>query len=898
MCRRLHWIVFRVVLAAIFVSFATPFLAATTSEHIEQALRDLGDERFEVREKATQELFSAGLAAMPALRRAAVGDDPEVRFRAERILGRFARGVFADTPADVSDLADRYAGAEETERNSILAELARKGGYGYVVLTKLAEQEQDLWLKGQIAQLLAEHVDALPQSAAVLVQQGDSEGAERLLATGAGTGNDVAVRAYAALLGDQGKLAGAIKELQARVGRGEAEGDAANAARMLAMFYRAAGELEHAAAVAEKAGDSSLLETIALERRDWKKLAGLLQDSTKNQPPDLRRLGFLATVQRYAGDHDGFEKTLADILEIHKANPGNYWPVATTLLLNDRLAEATELLAGQKRYVTAFDLYCFAGKFDEALALLGEARGEEHADVPALMAKSARIRWRMGENQKATALLDEASGLLGKSVAAYIAIAEVQREMGRSDPAMAATARGNVAKILRIIDVGQGGGGSETAAEKLFEKLYGEQGSRASAWWTILAPMKTLAQPVDPETAWDAAVETLERVMENRLTPEEWQALFEKVDDPVTRPSHPMLRLWRLEQLLDGLDAAGQTAVAEKCFARLHDAFTGARDVPRELCLYVPKLQVRQKQWLAAVEDCKICAANVGAGPDLLWLQGWALHEAGEQKAGDALMSQARRTTFGDDQRLETLAAMMEDLGHAADAMEVRGEMLKVGAPRSLYFYDACWRLGTAVSKDDPARAAAFCQLYALAVPDAGAVFGGELWYVMVPRTARVQQARALYHSGKIAEAMADFRLLDAQAPLDLEVALDAVPELKKLGHEAAAREVFDLVYKPLDAFCGKHPEGAFHHNEIAWLAARCDYDLDAALKHALRAVELQPRETNSIDTLAEVYFRRGDRDKAVALMKQCESIEPNQPRHRRRREEFEKGVVGGTGEE
>jgi tetratricopeptide (TPR) repeat protein len=261
-------------------------------------------------------------------------------------------------------------------------------------------------------------------------------------------------------------------------------------------------------------------------------------------------------------------------------------------------------------------------------------------------------------------------------------------------------------------------------------------------------------------------------------------------------------------------------------------------------------------------------------------------------------MSQARRTTFGDDQRLEMLAAMMEDQGHAADALGVRGQMLTVGASRSLYFYDACWRLATVASKDDPARAAAYSQLYALAVPDAGAVFGGELWYAMVPRTARVQHARALYREGKMAEAMAEFQLLAAAAPLDLEVALDAVPELKKLGHEAAAREVFELVFKPLEAFCAKHPEGAFHHNEIAWLAARCDYELEAAQKHALRAVELQPRETNSIDTLAEVYFRRGDRDKAVALMKQCESIEPNQPRHRRRREEFEKGVVGGTGEE
>ena len=50
--------------------------------------------------------------------------------------------------------------------------------------------------------------------------------------------------------------------------------------------------------------------------------------------------------------------------------------------------------------------------------------------------------------------------------------------------------------------------------------------------------------------------------------------------------------------------------------------------------------------------------------------------------------------------------------------------------------------------------------------------------------------------------------------------------------------------------------------------------DLDAALKHSQKAVELEPKNAGYMDTLAECHFRKGDRDKALALMKQCAEID------------------------
>ena len=880
-------IVLRMLLSStlLLVSASPSLPEMATQSQIEQALRDLGNERFEVREAAGQKLFAAGMAAIPALKRGAAGEDQEVRSRAEKILSRFAMGVFADTPVEIAELVDRYQDADASDRGAILTELSRKGGYGYVVLTRLAEQEKDLWLHGQMMQMLAEHVDALPQSASVLLQQGDADGAERLLATGAATENELAIRAYSSLLRDQHKLGTMIAQMQRRFDLGAGEGVSAKA---LVYFYRAAEDLPHAAVIAEKSGDPALAEMIALESHDWKSLARLLTTSMIGQPYDLKRLGFLATVRRYAGDQKGFEETMDDLRRIHKSNPGNYWPAATTLLLNDRLEEATQLLAEQKRYATAFELYALAGKFDEALALLPKAKADDYAEAPTLMAISARMLWRVGEAQKARTLLDEVSANPDKSLSAYNALVEVQREMGRSDPAMLERARGNAVKVLRLIEAGARGGGNAGAIEKLFEKIYADRAPATMSLWTLLAPNPSSAPNLD--APWNAALNQLDKALDRRLTPEEWENLFVSVDDPITRSSNPAMRMWRLEQLIDALDAAGQSALADKCFARLVDLFKSTPGAPREFYLYVPKRMIRQKQWPAAVDACNVCAAKGGAGPDLRWLQGYALHLAGRAEEGDKLMALAKRSTFGDDQRLAALADMMAEYDRADESLQLRKDMIALGATRNYYFYDAFWRKARADAEKDPAAATADWQTYSLIIPDAGGTFTRESAYFEVPRAVHLHHARAMYVKGDTAGALAELREVQSHAPLNIEMALECVPELKKLGHAAAARKLFDLAYKPLDAFCAAHSSAAFYHNEIAWLCARCGYELDAAMAHAKRAVELEPRETNSLDTLAEIYFRRGEREKAVELMKQCESIEPHQPRHRQRRDEFEKG--------
>jgi len=73
-----------------------------------------------------------------------------------------------------------------------------------------------------------------------------------------------------------------------------------------------------------------------------------------------------------------------------------------------------------------------------------------------------------------------------------------------------------------------------------------------------------------------------------------------------------------------------------------------------------------------------------------------------------------------------------------------------------------------------------------------------------------------------------------------------------------------------------RHPDAAFLHNGLAWLAAKCNRDLDGALRHATRAVELDPKSAAILDTLAEVQFIRGDKSGAATTIRKA--IELDRP--------------------
>ncbi len=65
-------------------------------------------------------------------------------------------------------------------------------------------------------------------------------------------------------------------------------------------------------------------------------------------------------------------------------------------------------------------------------------------------------------------------------------------------------------------------------------------------------------------------------------------------------------------------------------------------------------------------------------------------------------------------------------------------------------------------------------------------------------------------------------------------------------------------------AACKLYPKSHNSRNTAAWLASRSIRRLDEALKHSEAALTQRPTQGAYLDTMAEVWFAKGNRDKAI----------------------------------
>src|SRR6476620_3385888 len=94
---------------------------------IQQAIGQLGDEQFDVRQKASEFLWRAAYRAESALAAAVNSDDPEVRYRAAQILEKLRLGITPDTPPEVALLVAAYKSGNAQVRLQAIGEMRQKG---------------------------------------------------------------------------------------------------------------------------------------------------------------------------------------------------------------------------------------------------------------------------------------------------------------------------------------------------------------------------------------------------------------------------------------------------------------------------------------------------------------------------------------------------------------------------------------------------------------------------------------------------------------------------------------------------------------------------------------------------------------------------------------------------
>ena len=159
---------------------------------------------------------------------------------------------------------------------------------------------------------------------------------------------------------------------------------------------------------------------------------------------------------------------------------------------------------------------------------------------------------------------------------------------------------------------------------------------------------------------------------------------------------------------------------------------------------------------------------------------------------------------------------------------------------------------------------------------------------------AAVDTARAIValHRGDVKSAMAFARQSEEMEPVVSDDFLSLINGFSQSGHAAEADALRKQASEFLENLLGKFPDSPSFANDLAWLLARSGGNLDQALTQALHATQLDPNSTAIADTLAEVYFRRGDLPKAVEAIQKCIQLEPDRARHRKRLETFQAALA------
>ncbi len=867
----------------------------TPAAGIEEAIRDLGDDDFGVRQRATHSLWQAGESAEPALREAMQSTDPEVASRARWILDRLRFGLLPDTPHQLVGLIEQFRLGNEGVRRTVIKRLTESG---HVELaTRLIRTDPDIESRERLTSWMVGEIGKSARQLIVDGNFGNRGGIRKLLEVA--TQSDSGCRDFAAYLLVQGELDVEIAQRMKRLKQQPDEGEA----RLLGYLLRARGDLPGALGMFdEQANDARLTRGVLAELGDWKALAERWDEllPPANNPIDeeasggdeaLERLGMAATFHQLAGNEAQFSVARDQLREAASQDARDSWYAIKALLIAGQIDEAIELFSEHGHAQTTFDLLVAQMRFDEAFRAAGmdgprspfdlKPRGDESGeefDDDALGTD--------GEENTQQARATQVRFSLGLSVAQVLHRLGWTTEAEELFDRLAAATTDNPKLQLRAVCRAEreaeldasafqraAGAMDEESAAAYLAVLFPKQAPEAIRWWNYLTGGQSETDPTD-------RLARIRGIVERSWARDELIAAADEAEKyvPADSPEDHAEWLIAIGQLrLDANDTGG----AKRCFEKATKANRSAETLVR-----LADFHWNRRQWKAAADAYETAIALAAEQPPesyahLLYLQGYASTKAGDEGQGNCLMAAARQLPLGNARVRHALAETLGQRDLAKEAVHQWNVILQTGEFNEWALNDAAKQLGNTLSGKDGLRAANYWQRLLISCAKRNANLVKADGYLKLIQLIHRLRARGLLENGDSDQAVREIWLAHTAMPGDVPLVCDLIPQLDAAGLRAEADRLFEATYAHLLLAGKNHPHAASLLNNAAWMAATCNRRLDDAQSLAQRATELSPDNPVYLDTLAEAYFRRGDREKAAGLARRCAELDPK-PEHYR----------------
>jgi tetratricopeptide (TPR) repeat protein len=123
--------------------------------------------------------------------------------------------------------------------------------------------------------------------------------------------------------------------------------------------------------------------------------------------------------------------------------------------------------------------------------------------------------------------------------------------------------------------------------------------------------------------------------------------------------------------------------------------------------------------------------------------------------------------------------------------------------------------------------------------------------------------------------------------PNDGSMADHFYPSLRKAGLLREHNAWFDLAWRGITSVIARFPESENTYNTAGWMAARAQRNLDQAEGFLEKALAKSPDQAAYLDTMAEIHFAKGNRQKALAWSAKAVNYMPLDTMIRRQHERF-----------
>ena len=811
----------------------------------------LGDESYRAREEATKGLWDLGEVGIVAIEEGVQSDDPEVAHRSRILLRRIMTGITPDTPAKIVDLVQRYFSSDLNGKKSVFQALLEAEAYLQMLRIYRFEKNDEIRLR------CVELVEKAVLPAAIReIAASNLEEAEKVLRLA--PASDPNRRRLACLLRVQEKLGSEIAQISPRIEYG-ADGSVTDETRELAnrrlSLLRSLGRHEDARVLAQKLGRNDIAAVMALFEGDPAPYLRWYMDRPSESP--IVRAHAEIVLKRWELDHEGATRLQRQMAREANGGVDERREAMLSLLLSGDLKAGLPLVFRSNKD-SAFSYYetvelpqeavkvlNYGGTADEKAEWLGERYGELRGDWPESEEERyevltiASFLYTRGERTEALQIMKDLSEIAwGEGRSNWLEFIGRLNDLGGSLYELAFY----LAAEKLTPDT------KERDELRIVSHLFGE-GDSAPRLWGLLAELE---KEKDKRIVLLGALYGFVHLEETMLV-----SFFAELAELVGREAP---RVEVLSDLLEAAeardDAAASIDLLQKIAKLDNDEKWG-----KKLAAY----HAYVSDWQTAITAFGEILEEEPTNLRYQALYGGALIRAGRDEEAKQPLRIVETFSLDEPIRLLRMAIDVERSGAIREAEECWRKLMMTNGPTDWYWQTAASYYAKHARHNKQWRiAAAFAEVDAMQYLKGRSTFVNPVSFIRKRFLADLYRGLALHEEGDTEEAMkllrSSFEILNGDGIL----ADDYFPLLREAGITEEHDRNFRIVYERLQASIDSYPLAHNTYNSAAWMASRACRELPDAHRKIEKALSFRPRQAAYLDTMAEVWFARGNREKAV----------------------------------